>query len=141
VSQIESLLRRKEHMSGANYSIRHGFGMVRPYLYGNPDLFDFVRQVFRAEELEQNPTGSGFHVEVKIGDSVVVLEIGEFEATAPRAQVYVYVQDVDATYQRALQAGATSVDEPTDKPYQERGAGVKDTFGNTWWIATYTGSN
>lgn len=128
-------------MTSLNTYTRHGFGTVRPYIYGNSAVLDFVRETFKAEELEQNQTRGGFHVEVKIGDSVVVLEVGEFEATAMRSQIYVYVQDVDATYQRALQAGATSVDEPGDKPYQERGAGVKDSFGNTWWFATYTGSN
>lgn len=49
-------------------------------------------------------------------------------------------QKVDAAYQRALQLGATSLDEPSDKPYQDRGAGFKDTFGSTWWIGTYIGA-
>ncbi len=40
---------------------------------------------------------------------------------------------------RALELGATSVDAPADKPYQERNAGVRDSFGNIWWISTYTG--
>lgn len=128
-------------MSITNTYTRHGFGTARPYLYGNSAVLDFVLEAFKAEELERNQTKGGSHVEVKIGDSVVVLEIGEFEVTAPRSQVYTYVHDVDATYQRAIQAGATSVDEPGDKPYQERGAGVKDSFGNTWWFATYIGSN
>jgi PhnB protein len=128
-------------MSSAATYVRHGAGTVRPYLYGHSDLVDFVTRVFGAEELERSATGEGFHVEVKIGDSVVVLEVGEPLATATQASVYVYVEDVDATYRRALQAGATSVGEPADKPYEERNAGVKDTFGNTWWIGTYTGSN
>jgi PhnB protein len=51
----------------------------------------------------------------------------------------VYVDDVDAAYQRALASGATSITAPEDKPYQERSAGVKDSFGNIWYIATYTG--
>ena len=98
-------------------------------------------QVFGAEEIERSETPKGFHVEVRIGDSVVVLEIDgrdQFE-DATRASVYVYVQDVDAAYQRAIQLGTTSLSVPTDQPYQERGAGVKDAFGNTWWFATYTG--
>jgi PhnB protein len=126
----------------ANKHIRYGFGTVRPYLYGYTDLFDFIKQVFGAEELERSQTGEkSFHIEAKIADSPVVLEIGEACATATRSSIYVYVENVDATYQRALQAGATSVAEPVDKPYQERNAGVKDTFGNIWWIATYTGSH
>ncbi|MGE5334749.1 MAG: VOC family protein [Nitrososphaerota archaeon] len=120
--------------------IRHGFGAARPYLYGNADLPDFVRQVFGAEEVERAGNGDeGAHVEMKIGDSVLVLETGVTHETATRASVYVYVPDVDAAYQRALRLGATSVAEPADKPYMDRNAGVKDSFGNTWWIGTHIG--
>ena len=72
---------------------------------------------------------------------MVVLEVGNFPAHVmpSPASIYVYVADVDRAYERALQAGATSVAVPEDKPYQERSAGVKDSFGNTWYIATYTG--
>jgi PhnB protein len=70
---------------------------------------------------------------------IVVLEIGGPPETATRSSLYVYVPDVDATYRRAMQAGATSLREPVQQPYRERNAGVKDTFGNVWWIATYTG--
>jgi PhnB protein len=128
-------------MATASSFVRHGVGTVRPYLYGNSDLLDFVTRVFGAEELERNATGKGAHVEVQIGDSVVVLELGEPPAPATPASVYVYVEDVDAAYRRSLQAGATSVAEPADKPYGERNAGVKDTFGNIWWIGTYIGAN
>ena len=55
------------------------------------------------------------------------------------ASVYVYVTDVDAAYDKALAAGATSIAAPEDKPYDERQCGVKDSFGNTWWISAYLG--
>ena len=119
--------------------IRHGLGAARPYLYGNLDLPEFVKRVFGAVELERVGDDKGFHVESQIGDSVVVMETGEFppSVTPTRASIYVYVEDVDAAYKRALEFGATSLAEPEDKPYDERGAGVKDTFGNTWWISTF----
>ena len=123
--------------------IRHGSGNVRPYLYGNLDLPDFVREVFGAKELERLPVGNrGFHVEALIGDSMVVIEAGEsFPPTAglTKASIYVYVENVDAAYEHAMEMGATSISAPEDKPYQERACGVKDTFGNIWYIATYTG--
>lgn len=119
--------------------IRHGLGAVRPYLYGNPDLPEFVRRVFHAVELERIQTGEGFHIEAKIEDSILVMETGKFPAAATRASIYVYVEDVDAAYKRALDCGAKSLSEPEDKPYQERGAGVQDSFGNIWWIAAYRG--
>ncbi len=124
--------------AGASY-VRHGVGTVRPYLYGNVDLIEFVQQVFGAVELERFTFAPGcFHVEAAIGDSVVVLEVGDpAPAGATPASVYVYVPDVDAAYGRALEAGAQEIAPPEDKPYNERAAGVKDFFGNTWWIATY----
>ena len=127
-------------MSKQNH-IRHGGGSVRPYLYGNLDLPDLIRHAFGAEELERLESAKGFHIEAKIGDSMVVLEVGEFPPhVQPKpASIYVYVPDVDAAYKRALEAGATSIALPEDKPYRERAAGVKDSFGNTWYIATFTG--
>ena len=118
--------------------IRQGMGAVRAYLYGNADLPEFVRQVFGGKEVERaDYDDQSAHVEMKIADSVLVIEAGVTHETATRASVYVYVPDVDAAYQRALQLGATSVAEPADKPYGDRNAGVRDSFGNTWWIGTH----
>jgi len=127
-------------MSKGNKHIRHGVGSVRPYLYGCLDMLELVKRTFGAVELEHLPVGKGFHVEAKIGDSMVVMEVCDPpHPGGMTAAIYVYVDDVDGAYQRALAAGATSVAAPEDKPYQERGAGIKDSFGNIWWIATYTG--
>jgi PhnB protein len=127
-----------EAAASASY-VRHGVGTVRPYLYGNLDLVDFVQEVFGAVELERTELGpSSFHIEAAIGDSVLVLEVSDPpHKTAAPASVYVYVPDVDAAYYRAIQAGAADVSAPADKPYNERAAGVRDRSGNTWWIATY----
>jgi PhnB protein len=121
--------------------VRGGQGSVRPYLYGKLDLPDFVTAVFGAVELERHPTGEeSCHVEARIGDSIVVIEAGsDGHPSATRGSVYVYVEDVDSVFARALEAGASAIDAPEDKPYQERGAGFRDPSGNTWWIATYTG--
>ena len=121
--------------------IRHGFGSVRPYIYGHLDLLAFVQQVFEAQVVEKVGDTS-VDAEVSIGDSMLALALGdEFPPDlVTRGSIYVYVKDVDAVYARALQAGATSLSEPKNKPYQERTAGVRDTFGNIWWIATYVGA-
>ena len=127
-------------MSAANKHIRHGIGSVRPYLYGDLKVPELVKHAFGSQELERLPAGNGYHIEAKIGDSMIVLEAGDPpHPDGTRASIYVYVEDVDAAYKRALEAGATSVAAPADKPYQERTASVKDTYGNTWWLATYTG--
>jgi PhnB protein len=119
--------------------VRQGMATVRPYLYGHADLVSFLTQVFGATIIEQVGELPDAHVEAQIGDSILALEIGESFESPTYSSLYVYVEDVDATYQRALRFGATSAAEPTDKPYQERNAGVKDSFGNIWWIGTYTG--
>src|SRR5271167_1749840 len=128
-------------MRNASKHIRHGVGSVRPYLYGHLDMLELVRRAFGAVELERLEAGNkGFHVEAKIGDSMIVMEVSDPpHPSAKPASIYVYVDDVDAAYQRALASGATSITAPEDKPYQERAAGVKDSFGNIWYIATYTG--
>ena len=127
-------------MSPRNAHVRHGFGAVRPYVHGGMELFDLVRAAFGAEEIERHEFGpDSVHLEVKIGDSVIVLELGELppDVTPWTNSTYIYVEDVDAAYARALNAGAVSVSAPEDKPYAERAAGVRDRSGNTWWLATY----
>ena len=135
------MARPGDEMATGKAHIRHGFGAVRPYLHGYLDLSNFVKNVFGATEIERVDMGpKSFHIETQIGDSIVVLETGDPpDPSARPASVYVYVEDVDATYRRALESGATSIAEPADKPYHERAAGVEDSFGNTWWISTFKG--
>jgi len=76
---------------------------------------------------------------LQIGDSLLWIEAGDLpEGIRPWVgSVYVYVQDVDAVYQRALERGARSISAPDDKPYDERQAGFTDVANNTWWVSTY----
>ena len=119
--------------------IRNGLGAVRPYVYGPPSLVPFLETTFGAEVVERSADGG--EVELRIGDSAVALALGdEFpEGVATRASIYVYVEDADATYEQALRNGATPIAAPEDKPYGERAGGVRDSFGNVWFIATYRG--
>jgi PhnB protein len=72
--------------------------------------------------------------QIKIGDSIVMVsEVGPRKLTS--SFFYLYVQDVEATYKRALRAGATSLERPMDMPYGDRRAMVKDPCGNDWQIA------
>jgi uncharacterized glyoxalase superfamily protein PhnB len=82
------------------------------------------------------PDGVVMHAEVRIGDSMVMLSDGGGEWKPMPAVLYLYVPDADATYRRALDAGATSVQEPTTQFYGDRHGGVRDPSGNVWWIAT-----
>ena len=120
--------------------VRHGRGAVRPYIYARLDTIELIRDAFEATELERLEAKNGFHIEARIGDSMIVLEAADPPvAGGSISSIYVYVPDVDQAFKKALESGAKSVSEPEDKPYQERGAGVRDGYGNTWWIATYTG--
>ena len=122
--------------------IPDGYHSVTPILMVDraAQLIDLLKQALGAKEKERftNPTGKIAHAEVTIGDSVVQLSdaMGEWEPI--QVPLLVYVPDADAAYERALKAGATSVREPMDAFYGDRTAGVKDSFGNTWWIATHT---
>lgn len=119
--------------------IRNGAGTVRTYVFGPRSLLPFLEGTFSAEVVETSPDGA--EVEVRIGDSAIALALGdEFpEGVATRASIYVYVEDADAAYARALGNGATSISPPEDKPYGERAGWVRDSFGNVWYISTYLG--
>ena len=119
--------------------IRNGMGAVRPYVYGPPRLLDFVQRTFGAEVVERSPDGS--EVELRLGDSMIALSLHERlpDGAGTGGSIKVYVEDADATHARALDAGATAIAAPDDKPYRERAGGVRDAFGNSWWISTYRG--
>ena len=77
------------------------------------------------------------HAEVQIDDTVVMITDGGSDNPAFPVWLHVYVPDVDAAYQGALDAGGVPVDEPKQREGDpDRRAGVKDPAGNTWWIAT-----
>lgn len=106
---------------------------------GVAKLIDFLKEAFGAKEAlrRTRPDGAVVHAEVRIGDSRVMMgePMGEWKAMP--CAIYLYVDDADAVYKRALQAGATSLMEPADQFYGDRNAGVKDPVGNLWWIATH----
>jgi uncharacterized glyoxalase superfamily protein PhnB len=99
-------------------------------------VIDFVSKVLGGEETVRMP-GPGEtigHAEVRVGDSMIMLA----DATEPmHSMLHLYVEDADATYRRALEAGATSLQEPRDEFYGDRMAGVLDTVGNKWYFATH----
>jgi PhnB protein len=125
----------------ARSSIREGFSSITPYLAVRRavELMDFLKEVLGATELMRAPGPSGgiMHAEVRIGNSMVMLG-GSPDMPYPETPgaLHTYVGDVDAVYERALAAGASSIHGPQDMDYGERGASVKDAFGNHWYLAT-----
>ena len=118
-----------------------GHHAVSPYLLVNSvaGLTAFLEAGFGASVVLTVPGEDGGirHASIQIDDSIVML--GERPATAAASQgsTHIYVPDVDASYERALGAGATAVAPPRDQPYGDRSAGVRDPEGNLWWIGTH----
>lgn len=121
-----------------------GYPTVSPYLIcpGAERVLAFAETVLGAKVLRRfaAPDGGIMHAELRIDDSVVMIGSSGDQWPAVPTHLHVYVDDVDATYQRALDAGAESVRAPAQREGDEdRRGGVKDPAGNTWWFATGVG--
>src|SRR5215469_5954111 len=121
--------------------IPEGLQSVNPYLHPRraDPLISFMKRAFGAQEVAKYPSPDGVihHAVVRVGDAVVEMGEAHGKYEPMRAMFYLYVPNMEAVYRQALAAGATSLQEPTDQPYGDRNAAVKDAFGNTWYIATH----
>ena len=123
-------------------AIPDGYTAITPYLVAEdaPGLLDFLANAFGAVERLRMPMpdGSLGHAEVEIGGATVMLSSSMAPDFPPtRAQIHLYVEDVDGVYGQAVSAGATAVTEPEDQFYGDRIARILDPSGNTWSIATH----
>ena len=121
-------------------AIPEGYHSVTPSLVvkGAAKLINFMKEAFGAEEAFRMPAPNGeiMHAEVRIGDSIVMLN-DAMRQSPTSSSLFLYVTDVDGVYQRAVKAGATSLSEPANMFWGDRMAQVKDEFGNQWSIATH----
>jgi len=126
-----------------------GYHTVQPYLYfkNTAEAIAFYSKVFGATERMRMPDKDGriMHAEINIGDSCIMMAdenpaVGAYSTEhfggAPMS-LMIYVDDCDAVYKGALEAGAKSLREPADQFYGDRMAGVSDPFGFHWWIGTH----
>ena len=123
--------------------IRKGFTTLTPYVIVQDasSLIDFTKRTFNAEEIFRDiGSAGGVHCEIRLGDSMMMIGGGgpgtTWKGKSRPMAFHVYVENIDAVYRRALEAGAATITEPADQPYGERGAGLKDASGNFWYIAT-----
>lgn len=120
--------------------IPEGYPRVSPYLIvGDAHAsLQFMVAAFDGEVVRQHlrPDGDVMHAEVRIGDALIMVGGANPEWPAVPAALHIYVPDVDATYPRALAAGARSVSPPETKPYGDRSAYVTDASGTMWFIST-----
>jgi PhnB protein len=117
-----------------------GYRTVTPYLVvrdADAEL-KFLEAAFGAKQsmCQRNPNNTVMHAEVTIGDSLVMLGQAGDQWKALTAALYLWVENVDEIYSKALAAGATSQSPPEDKPYGHRNAGIVDAGGITWWIGS-----
>lgn len=110
-----------------------GWRTVTPRIFTHDvrGLTAFMRAVFGATGRAQ----AGRPMEMRIGDSIVMVSADTVRDTLP-ACLYVYVEDADKTYRKAMSAGARTIEKPKDTPYGDRRAVVEDAWGNVWQIAT-----
>jgi PhnB protein len=120
-----------------------GLRSVQPYLHLNEahKMIPFMETVFEAEVMgvHKSPEGIVHHATIRIGNATLEIDEAHGEFQPMPCHLHVYVPDTDAAYARALEAGATSIEAPRNAPYGDRAAGVKDAWGNSWFIATYLG--
>ena len=121
--------------------IPDGYHTVTPYLViqGAGKVIEFAKRAFGAKErmCVPGPNGTIGHAEIEIGDSVVMLADMDERQNLMPAMVHLYMEDVDAVYARAIEAGGKSIQEPKDQFYGDRNAGVQDPAGNKWYISTH----
>ncbi len=118
--------------------IPDGYHTITPYLpvQGATELLDFLKRAFNAVETEvMAPDGRVRHAEVRIGDSRVMM--GETPKDPMACMLYLYVDDVDAWFDRAVKAGGEIVEKPSDQFYGDRHGAIKDPCGNVWYMATH----
>lgn len=122
--------------------IPDGYHTVTPYLTvrGAAKVIDFLKQAFGAElshEPLKRPDGTIMHAQVKIGDSRIMIAEENEMSKATASSLYIYVPDVDSVFRQAVRAGGKTIMEPTDMFYGDRSGGVKDSSGNSWFVATH----
>jgi uncharacterized glyoxalase superfamily protein PhnB len=121
--------------------IPEGFRTVTPYLVldGADRVLQFLERAFGAKNAQcmRRPDGKIGHAQVKLGDSMIMIADATPEHPAAPCMLYLYVEDCDDWYRRAVAAGATSIMEPRTMFYGDRNAGVKDASGMQWWFGTH----
>jgi PhnB protein len=125
--------------------VRPGFRTVTPYLTSArmPEMADWIVRAFGGEEKYRVlAPGGGYHTEIKIGDTMLMVGGGgSYTGPGHQAALHLYVADVDAAVEKAVAEGATVVMAPRDQEYGDRDSTIKDPFGNEWYIATHKGGS
>jgi uncharacterized glyoxalase superfamily protein PhnB len=136
-----AILVHNHPMSKPVSPIPEGYRTLTPYLVvSNAKLeIEFLQKAFGAklEYCSRRPTGEVMHASLQVGTSKLMLGQSPDPAKALPAAIYMYIEDVDACYRSALEAGGKSTMEPANQFYGDRNAGIEDPNGITWWLGTH----
>jgi PhnB protein len=129
----------------SNSAIPAGYHTINTYLaiHGAAEVIEFLKKTFDAKEgmVHRGPDGKILNAEIRIGDSVILMgEKPAHQAPFP-GMVYMYVENADSCYAKAIEANGKSIEAPSDQPYGDRRCCVEDSSGNQWWIATRIGNS
>jgi PhnB protein len=129
--------------------IPEGYNAVTPYLAVEDasSAIDFYKRALGAKErsIMPGPGGAVMHAELEIGDSLIMLSdpFPQASTKPPKelggtsVSIFLYVDDIDAVYKQAIDAGASSLMEPDDMFWGDRFGSIQDPFGHSWTIATH----
>ncbi|MBS0261323.1 MAG: VOC family protein [Planctomycetes bacterium] len=115
-----------------------GFNTVTPYFFVNDAhrFLNFLVAGLGGVEILRHTDGDRIaNAQVRLGTSTVMVSEASPEFPAMPASYYLYVANADEAMQRAIAAGATQIMAVADMPYNDRQGGVRDAFGNLWWIS------
>ncbi len=115
-----------------------GFNTVTPYFFvdGAAGFLDFLVRGLGGVEIGRHMDGERIaNAQVRLGTSTVMVSEGSPAFPAMPASYYLYVENADEAMRKALAAGATKIMDVADMPYDDRQGGVKDPYGNLWWLS------
>lgn len=125
-------------MSGGGIVQPPGFTTVFPYFFVDdaPGFCAFLIDGLGFVEIDRTMDGERIaNAQMRVGDTIVMVSEAGRGFAAMAASFYIYVADADAATARALAAGAQNIMDVADMPYGDRQGGVRDAWGNIWWIS------
>ncbi len=131
----------KTNKSKSVRPVPEGYHTITPYLVSDnaTELIHFIEQAFGGKLMFKmlHDNGRVMHAVITIGDSTIMISDTMEGMQTQTAMLYLYLENADETYKKALNSKATSVREPKTEFYGDRAGAVKDPSGNIWWIATH----
>ncbi|MDN3516592.1 VOC family protein [Aquisalimonas lutea] len=137
--RMKATILRSSLPGRAKVNVPDGFNTVTPYFFvrGAEDFVDFLIAALGGDEVGRHlrPDGKIANAQVRIGSSTLMVSEATEANPATYGTYYLYVEDADESMRRALGHGASLEMEVADMPYGDRQGGVRDPFGNVWWIS------